>query len=173
MTATLSPPQCSSAATMVSPAIIDSVTTALDRTSSAFFATPPLRETNCEHADEPCVAGIISFVGDQSFTFSWIMSKDTAVDIARRFAGFDVQFESPDMGDLAGELVNVLAGEIIAQLERRQLKSAMSLPTVARGNPLELVPEIGPSIANIGYRTPAGRFWFRLAAAKSQRFDHK
>jgi CheY-specific phosphatase CheX len=72
------------------------------------------------------------------------------------------------MGDMAGELVNVIAGEVVAQLEQRRIKVQMSLPTVARGRPLELVPQVGPAVANIEYRSKEGTFWFRIAAANGR-----
>jgi hypothetical protein len=43
----------------------------------------------------------------------------------------------------------------------------MSLPTVARGNPLELIPDASPNVTNFGFDTKEGPFWFRLAAARS------
>ncbi|MFO0864034.1 MAG: hypothetical protein U0744_05165 [Gemmataceae bacterium] len=69
------------------------------------------------------------------------------------------------MSDRAGELVNVIASEIIAQLERRHMTSSMSLPTVVCGASLELIPEMGPSIVNLEYTSEAGGCWPRLAAA--------
>jgi chemotaxis protein CheX len=148
-------------------AIIDAVRASLDKTYSAFFSEKPTPIDYVEHHEGPCVAGIISFVGDSSFTFSWILKKETAPHVAQKFCGFEIPFESSDMGDMAGELVNVIAGEIIAQLERRGMKSSMSLPTVARGAPLELIPEMGPSIVNLEYKSKEGGFWMRLAAAKT------
>ncbi len=148
-------------------AVVDGVTASLDKTYSAFFSTAPTRSgSGHEHSSGPCIAGIISFVGDVPWSFSWILSEETAPALARKFTGFDIPFDSPDMGDMAGELVNVIAGEIVAQLEKRKIKVQMSLPTIARGNPLELVPEYGPSVVQLSYSSAEGPFWFRLASPK-------
>src|SRR5262249_47299656 len=115
----------------------------------------------------PCVAGIISFFGDMPWTLTWVLTDKSAPALAQKFAGFEIPFDSKDMGDMAGELVNVLAGEIVAQLDQRRIKSQMSLPTVARGTNLELMPEIGPNVAELDYKSNVGGFWLRLAAAKT------
>jgi chemotaxis protein CheX len=149
-------------------AIIDAVKASIDKTHSAFFSEKPVLTANGQgHHDGHCIAGIISFLGEVPWSFAWILSQETAPVLAQRFAGFEILFDSPDMGDMAGELVNVLAGEIVAQLEQRGIKTQMSLPTVARGSPLELVPLDGPSIANLEYASNEGTFWLRLAAAKN------
>lgn len=160
------PPSSASGAAL-SPEIGAAVLASLEKTHGAFFREMPTFDPNpTTHSEGPCIAGIIAFLGDVSFTFSWILASPTACLLANRFTGFDIPFESPDMGDLAGELVNVIAGEIISQLEQRRIKATMSLPTAARGNPLELIPEAGPAIANYRFVSKEGPFWFRIASAK-------
>ena len=153
----------------LSPMILDSVIDSVDKTYSAYFSEKPLLTAN-EHGghDGPCIAGIISFLGDLTWSLSWILPKDLAPILAQRFAGFEIPFDSPDMGDMAGELVNVLAGEIVSQLDKRHIKAQMSLPTIARGGPLVLVPENGPTIANLEYTSKEGAFWFRLAGSRNR-----
>lgn len=147
--------------------LIESVKASIENTGSYFFAEKPvLVKDSIGHHEGPCIAGIISFIGQIPWSLSWILTERTAPAIAKKFAGFDISFDSDIMGDMTGELVNVIAGEVISQMEQRDIKGAMSLPTVARGSPLELVPEQGPSIAYLQYTTPDGPFWFRLAAAK-------
>jgi len=153
--------------TAVNPSIVDAVKASLDNTYSAFFVDKPtVLNTDSGPAEIPCIAGIISFIGQENWSLSWIISKEAAPKLAKKFAGFDIPFESSDMGDMAGELINVLAGEIVAQLEQRKIKSAMSLPTVTRGSPLEFLPEAGPSIMHVAYKSREGPFWFRFVAAK-------
>ena len=119
-------------------------------------------------AHRRCIAGIISFFGNLPWTLTWVLTDQTAPALAQKFTGFEIPFDSKDMGDMAGELVNVLAGEIVAQLDQRRIKSQMSLPTVARGTNLELMPERGaPNVAELDYSSSQGGFWLRLAAAKS------
>ena len=150
----------------IHPAIVDAVKASLDNTYSAFFVDKPTIIGVDSPPEGPCIAGIISFIGQESWSLSWIISKEAAPKLAKKFAGFDIPFDSSDMGDMAGELINVIAGEIVAQLESRKLKAAMSLPTVARGSPLEFLPEAGPSIMHLAYKCREGPFWFRFVAAK-------
>jgi chemotaxis protein CheX len=147
-------------------AYVEAVQAALDALQATFFTERPVPTTRHRRDadDGPCIAGIISFVGDFSCSLSWVMSQSVAPALVQKFAGFEIPFESPDMGDAAGELANVFAGEIVLQLEQRGLKVQLSLPTVVRGSPLELLPESGPSIVNLQYGLPEGTFWFRLAA---------
>lgn len=150
------------------PAIIDAVKASVVKTYSAFCGEAPINGTNGhDHEDGPCIAGIISFFGDIPWSLSWVLSDKVAPVLAHKFAGFEIPFDSPDMGDMAGELVNVLAGEVIAQLEQRRIKAQMSLPTVARGKPLELIPERGRFVSRLDFTSKQGCFWLRLASARS------
>lgn len=149
-------------------AIVDAVKASVDRTYAAFFSEKPLPASHGPGLHSgPCIAGIISFMGEASWSLSWILTKEISPLVARRFTGFEILFDSPDMGDLAGELVNVIAGEIVAQLEQRNIKTQMSLPTTARGCPLELVPANGSPIADLEYTSKEGTFWFRLVSEKN------
>src|SRR5687767_14689954 len=88
------------------------------------------------------VIGIISFVGD--FTWSMVLGLPhrSAEPIAQKFAGFEIPFDSPDMGDVVGELTNVLAGVISGEMENSNLKVHMSLPTIALGKDFQMsLPE--------------------------------
>jgi chemotaxis protein CheX len=150
-------------------AIIDAVKASVENTHTAFFSEKPVLGVNAQdHHASPCIAGIISFLGEMPWSIAWILSQDTAPALAQKFAGFEIPFDSSDMGDMAGELVNVIAGEIVVQLEKRGIRAMMSLPTVARGRPLELVPESGPSIVYLEYTSREGTFWFRLASAQGR-----
>ncbi len=148
------------------PAIVEAVKVSMDQSYSAFFSQKPsLAPAGQRRHAGPCIAGIISFVGDVSWSFTWILTRATAPILARRFAGFEIPFDSPDMGDVAGELVNVFGGKILAELEKKSIKAQLSLPTVARGGSLRFVPEDGPSIVHLDYLSSEGPFSFRLAAA--------
>lgn len=153
---------------VISPAIIDAVKASVDKTYSSLCGeTPTLSSDGEVGQDRPRIAGIISFLGATPWSFSWVLTEEAAPAIAQKFTGFEIPFESSDMGDMAGELVNVIAGEIVAQLEKRGIKSQMSLPTVLRGAPLELMPETGPSVERLDYTSNQGCFSVRLATANS------
>lgn len=156
---------------MFPPAIADAATAALETTFSAIFGEKPTRDGDGgrDHSC-PCVAGIISFIGEVTWSLTWVLPRDIAPVLAQKFTGFEIPFESPDMGEMAAELVNVLAGDVVAQLEKRNLKSQMSLPTVARGDHLEFTPASGPGVIHLDFVTSQGTFWFRLVAAKTGHF---
>ena len=160
MTATEASPD-----TTFPPVVADAVWAAVEQTYSAIAGEKPSRQPNETHSACPCVAGIISFLGQSPWTLSWFLTKDAAPAIAQKFTGMDIPFDSGDMGDVVGELVNVLAGEVVAQLDRRKIPAQMSLPTVARGSPLELMPEKGYGVVQMDYTSSQGRFWLRLAIA--------
>jgi chemotaxis protein CheX len=83
------------------------------------------------------VVGIISFMGDISWIVMLELPKESAKAMASKFCGFDIDYDSADMGDVVGELANVLAGDIVARMAKEDLKAAMSLPTIMRGQNVE------------------------------------
>ena len=86
------------------------------------------------------VMGIISYTGD----FTWIMMmsfpRECAISLFAKFAGFELDYDSPDMGDVVGEMANILAGNIVGCLQEKGVKCAMSLPTLIRGFNVEPMP---------------------------------
>ncbi len=85
------------------------------------------------------IAGLISFVGDITWSLAMMFPKAAATDLAQKFAGFEIEYEGADMGDVIGEVANVLAGVICGDLENKGFTSQMSLPTVTRGNGCKLL----------------------------------
>ena len=69
------------------------------------------------------------------------------------------------MGDLVGEMANVMAGDIVARLEKSGIKAQMSLPTVARGHDVELLPPSNACTQRLRFTSATGGFWFRLIKA--------
>lgn len=155
----------------VAPAIVEVIQATMAKMYGTFLSEKPSEEfISQNHHAGSCIAGIITFLGDEKFSFTWLLSHDVAPIIAKRFSGFDIPYDSADMGDVVGELVNVLAGEIVAQLESKKIVVRMTLPTVVKGSPLVLMPEVSPEVVNIEYVSKEGIFWFRLAAAVSNSF---
>lgn len=83
------------------------------------------------------IDGIISFVGDLTWSLILVLPHDSAEMLAQNFAGFEIPYESEDMGDVVGELTNVLAGVLCGKLENAGIITHMSLPTVTRGSDFE------------------------------------
>lgn len=111
------------------------------------------------------IMGVISLFGDHVWSFALVLPEPTAVAVSKAFAGFDIAFDSPDMGDIVGEIANVMAGDIVARLEANRIKAQMSLPTVARGHDVELLPPSNSCTTRMAFSSPGGTFWFRLVKA--------
>jgi CheY-specific phosphatase CheX len=124
-----------------------------------------------EEADAPSekpsagIMGVISFFGDHVWSFALVLPEPTAITVSKAFAGMDIPFDSSDMGDLVGEMANVMAGDIVARLENSGIKAQMSLPTVARGHDVELLPPSNACSVKMQFSSPTGGFWFRLVKA--------
>ena len=112
------------------------------------------------------VVGIISFVGDASWILMLAIPKDSAKNIADTFCGFEVDYQSPEMGDVVGELANVLAGDIVARLGEEGIKVVMSLPTVMRGHDVEPLMPRGLPDKKMHYSLPGGDLMIKIAVAR-------
>jgi len=113
------------------------------------------------------VVGIISFVGDSSWILMLALPKNSAETLAEKFCGFEVEYDSPDMGDVIGELANVMAGDIVARMGAEGVKIAMSLPTVLRGQNVEpFMPKELPE-KKMHYTVLGKDIMIKMAVAKS------
>lgn len=124
-------------------------------------------------ADDPAartVAGVIAFVGELKWSMTLLLPEAVALPFVEKFCGFHIPFESDDMADAMGEVVNVIAGEVTVQLEKRRLRGRMSLPTVLRGQGLQLVANRTAASHRVGYRVSFGDFSVRLLAAGTSLF---
>ena len=98
--------------------------------NTIFGAKPSLNEGEEEKKLGEGVVGIISFMGDVNYIIMLALPKDSAIAMASKFCGFDIDYDSADMGDVVGELANVLAGDIVARMGKEDMKITMSLPTI-------------------------------------------
>jgi chemotaxis protein CheX len=144
--------------------VVNAVQAALQTTYRKFCGDDPqISLQNHVDLNSDCVAGIISFLGKNSISVAWVLDRESAPALAEKFARFAIPFDSVEMGDVAGELVNVLAGDIVINLEANGQKVKMSLPTVARGTRLQFIPEKNVHVTRLDYETRFGRFWLRIA----------
>ncbi|MBI5878013.1 MAG: chemotaxis protein CheX [Chloroflexi bacterium] len=112
------------------------------------------------------VVGIISLVGDVAWSLMVGIPRLSAPAITMSFTGFEVPYDSPDMGDVVGEIANVLAGVVSGRLDAIGIAANLSLPTVVRGSNVEmLIPEGQPS-AKLNFNSPYGEFWIKVAVAR-------
>lgn len=116
---------------------------------------------NCMKID-----GIISFVGDLTWSLVMVLPHDSAEVMAKKFAGFEIPFDSEDMGDVVGELTNVLAGVLCGNLEDAGVHSQMSLPTVTRGSDFELLTSESLLTHQIHFAVGGCDFMIKLIVAK-------
>lgn len=162
MTDTVTPPPAAFPA-----ALADAVRAAADEFFGTYCGLALTEQFGRPAADPPvCIMGVIAFAGDAPWSFALVLPEPTAVAVSGRFAGVEVPFRGPDMGDLVGEVANVLAGLVSARLDAAGVRAELSLPTVARGRDIEFLPPGDAATARVEYDSPAGRLWFELVLAR-------
>lgn len=116
----------------------------------------------------PCdgIAGIISLVGDVDWSLMLTLPQSAAVGLSRRFAGFEIEYDSEDMTDLVGEIANVVAGDVVARLETAGVKTRLSLPMVVRGEHLNLMLPAGHPRLHMRFSCDCGPFYLILGSRK-------
>jgi len=119
----------------------------------------------CEHRRK--VIGSISFVGDLMWTMALHLPHDSSEALAKKFAGFDIPFESLDMGDVVGEIINVLAGVLSGKLNDYGVASQMSLPTVTRGVAFEIMLPDSLVAQEFYFSTDESDFCVEITAMKT------
>lgn len=112
------------------------------------------------------LVGIISFTSDVPWSLLLGLPRETAITFAVKFTGMEIDFDSPDMGDLVGELTNILAGDATAQLDAVGITAQMSVPTAARGSDLEILLPGGLPSVRMNFSSPEGDFWVKVVTAK-------
>lgn len=112
------------------------------------------------------IDGIISFVGDLTWSLILVLPHDSAELMAQKFAGFEIPYDSEDMGDVVGELTNVLAGVLCGRLEGVGIKSQMSLPTVTRGSDFEQLLSDNLLVRKMYFLTNGIHFMVKLIVAR-------
>jgi CheY-specific phosphatase CheX len=109
-------------------------------------------------------------VSDQNWAFSLVLPNKTANALAKAFAGFEIDADSPDMGDFIGEVVNVMAGGITARLHAKGITARMSFPTVIRGENVSVLVPTGAVTKGMEFQGEKGNCWFRLVKARVSNF---
>lgn len=141
-----------------------------DAAADFFRSSCGLKFQEKDNSADESGAGImstISFLGEQPWAFSLVLPNGTAIAMAKAFAGFDIPIDSPDMGDVIGEVVNVIAGGICARLDAKGIKVQMSLPTVVRGANVAVLIPSGATTKRMEFAGSNGPCWFQLVKARS------
>jgi chemotaxis protein CheX len=113
-------------------------------------------------SDDGAIIAFISLVGDVEWSIFLGLTRQSACALAERFAGFEIPFESDDMGDAIGELSNILAGEVKARLDKKAAKVEISLPSVIRAESLCVLKQRGVSMSKACFDSSMGTLWTGL-----------
>lgn len=117
----------------------------------------------------PFVLAVISLVGDVDWTVFLGLPQKTAVAMARNFTGFEIPFESDELGDAVGELSNVLAGDIKFRLDKQGVKENISLPCVVTDGDLRVMIPKDSTVMKFCFDSPAGKLLVGVICKKK---DH-
>lgn len=132
----------------------------------------PLKYVEIEDASKEPLNGIIGNIAvfNQEMTFSLMMAipKDTSLKISEAFIGMELEFDSDDMGDLIGEIANILAGDVAANIEKIGFRGQSSLPTATRGSDLTLFMPNKPPTVKMKFSSTCGDFLLNMAMSESR-----
>jgi len=112
------------------------------------------------------IIAIISLVGDVEWSIFLGLPRETAPALAAKFAGFEIPFDSADMGDAVGELANILAGDVKKRLSAKGVKVNISLPSVIRAESLEVLIQRDADTAKKCFGSPLGTMWTGVTVQK-------
>lgn len=110
------------------------------------------------------ICGRIAFVGDVSWSLMVYCTRHSAMEVAEALAGFEMDYDHPDMGDAIGELANIFAGDAVARLDSHGITVAMGLPAVFRGHDIEVLLSKNTTSVWCAFHLPKSTFWVETVA---------
>lgn len=126
---------------------------------------PELRSEGEEMAGG--VVGVISFDGDVSYSIALLLPEATAPKMAMDFAGMELTVDDPNMLYVVGELANLIAGDLVARMERFHISTRMSLPALSRGPDMLRSLSMGREVIDMVFSLPQGDVVCKLASGPS------
>lgn len=126
-----------------------------------------IKEENSEGPMNGIVGNVTVFNSEHTLSLMLAIPKDTALYLSEVFVGMELPFESDDMGDLIGEVSNILAGDVAANVEKVGFRGQSSLPTATRGSDLTLFMPTKPPSEKIKFRTGDVEFWLTMVLSES------
>jgi len=114
------------------------------------------------------IGNIAVFNPDHTLSLMLAIPRDTAISLSEVFIGMELPFESDDMGDLIGEIANILAGEVAANVEKVGFRGQSSLPTATRGSDLTLFMPNKPPTEKMKFSGSNGEFWLTVVLSESK-----
>jgi len=117
-----------------------------------------IADNGSENANGVLIA-VISIIGDVDWTIYLGLPRVTAESVALKFAGFEIPFDSEDMGDAVGEMANILAGQVKSLLDSRGVTCEISLPSVMRADSVKVLMQKETSTIRSYFETELGNLW--------------
>ncbi|WP_340103489.1 chemotaxis protein CheX [Rhodohalobacter sp. 8-1] len=114
------------------------------------------------------IGNIAVFNQQHTLSLMIVIPRETALKLSEVFIGAEIPFESDDMGDLVGEISNILAGDVAANIETVGFRGQSSLPTATRGSDLTLFMPSKPPTEKMKFVGPSGEFWVNMALSESR-----
>jgi hypothetical protein len=127
-----------------------------------------IEERNNKDPLNGIIGNIAVFNPEQTLSLMLAIPKETAVGLSEVFVGMELPFESGDMGDLIGEISNILAGDVAANIEKVGFRGQSSLPTATRGSDLTLFMPNKPPTEKMKFSGVNGIFWLNMALCESK-----
>ena len=139
-----------------------------DVLSSACGIDASLLEKDEEALDNgPALIVIISLVGDVEWSMCLGFPQETAINVAEKFFGMPLEFESPDMSDCLGEIGNIFAGDVKAKLDECGISADISLPSVIRGVAIKILVGRGSPYEAACLDSDSGKLWYEVVSGKN------
>jgi CheY-specific phosphatase CheX len=126
----------------------------------------PAEELGDEICEDGAIISVISVMGDVDWSIYLGLPRDTAVTLSEAFAGFEIPFDSEDMGDAIGEVTNILAGNVKQILDKRGINVEISLPSVMRVDGLHVLKQRDSHTAKNCWQCSMGYLWTGVVAGK-------
>ncbi|MCW9705395.1 chemotaxis protein CheX [Fodinibius salsisoli] len=123
-----------------------------------------------ENADGPLngiIGNVTVFNAEHTISLMLAIPKDTALFLSKVFIGIELPFESDDMGDLVGEVSNILAGDVAANVEKVGFRGQSSLPTATRGSDLTLFMPSKPPTKKMKFASDNTSFLLTMVLSES------
>jgi CheY-specific phosphatase CheX len=114
------------------------------------------------------IGNIAVFNQHHTLSLMIVIPRETALKLSEIFIGVEIPFESDDMGDLVGEISNILAGDVAANVETVGFRGQSSLPTATRGSDLTLFLPNKPPTEKMKFTGFSGDFWVNMALSESR-----
>ena len=113
------------------------------------------------------IGNVTVFNSDHTISLMLAIPRDTAVFISKVFIGMELPFDSDDMGDLIGEVSNILAGDVAANVEKVGFRGQSSLPMATRGSDLTLFMPSKPPTKKMKFASENAEFLLTMVLSES------